>query len=162
MFKHHGKTWMFGIVATLISCLVIFLATLQPISAIEPVSIIPDTEFRTTEQVAVTSVAELKDIQPTDWAFQAIQSLAERWGMPLAYPDLLFRGNKAARRGELAQWFQGFISQANQLVNVTSAGNTQSDLATPEDLAQLRQSLESLRQSIRELKEEKRSNPPVI
>jgi len=28
----------------------------------------------------VTSVSQLSDVQPTDWAFQALQSLVERYG----------------------------------------------------------------------------------
>jgi len=28
----------------------------------------------------VTSVSQLKDVQPTDWAFQALQALVERYG----------------------------------------------------------------------------------
>lgn len=32
------------------------------------------------EQSQVTSVSQLSDVQPTDWAFQALQSLVERYG----------------------------------------------------------------------------------
>jgi len=28
----------------------------------------------------ITSVSQLSDVQPTDWAFQALQSLVERYG----------------------------------------------------------------------------------
>ncbi len=35
----------------------------------------------------VTSVSQLSDVQPTDWAFQALQSLVERYGCIAGYPD---------------------------------------------------------------------------
>jgi hypothetical protein len=50
----------------------------------------------------VTSVSQLSDVQPTDWAFQALQSLVERYGCIAGYPDSTFRGNRAATRYELA------------------------------------------------------------
>ena len=31
-------------------------------------------------QSAVTSVSQLSDVKPTDWAFQALQSVVERYG----------------------------------------------------------------------------------
>jgi hypothetical protein len=50
----------------------------------------------------VTSVSQLSDVQPTDWAFQAVQSLVERYGCIAGYPDSSFRGNRSATRYELA------------------------------------------------------------
>jgi hypothetical protein len=46
-------------------------------------------------QDQVTSVSQLSDIKPTDWAFQALQSLVERYGCIVGYPDKTFRGNRA-------------------------------------------------------------------
>jgi len=34
----------------------------------------------------ITSVSQLSDVQPTDWAFQALQSLVERYGVIAGYP----------------------------------------------------------------------------
>jgi len=39
----------------------------------------------------ITSVSQLSDVQPTDWAFQALQSLVERYGVIAGYPDSSFR-----------------------------------------------------------------------
>lgn len=50
----------------------------------------------------VTSVSQLSDVQPTDWAFQALQSLVERYGVIAGYPDSTFRGNRALTRYEFA------------------------------------------------------------
>ncbi|MDY6936347.1 MAG: iron uptake porin [Cyanobacteriota bacterium] len=50
----------------------------------------------------ITSVSELSDVQPSDWAYQALQSLIERYGCIAGYPDGLFRGDRALTRYEFA------------------------------------------------------------
>jgi hypothetical protein len=75
----------------------------------------------------VTSVSELSDVQPTDWAFQAVQSLVERYGCIEGYPDRTFRGNRAATRYELA-------AALNACLNAISER-----FVTAEDLATIRQ-----------------------
>jgi Carbohydrate-selective porin, OprB family/S-layer homology domain len=60
----------------------------------------PDNSEESMSQV--TSVSQLKDVQPTDWAFQALQSLVERYGCIAGYPDGTYRGNRALTRYEFA------------------------------------------------------------
>ena len=62
----------------------------------------------------VTSVSQLKDVQPTDWAFQALQSLVERYGCIAGYPDGTFRGNRALTRSEFAAGLNACLEQVNQ------------------------------------------------
>jgi hypothetical protein len=51
-----------------------------------------------TEAIAqVTFVSQLSDVQPTDWAFPALQSLVERYGCIAGYPDGTYRGNGALK-----------------------------------------------------------------
>jgi hypothetical protein len=50
----------------------------------------------------VTSVSQLTDVRPTDWAFTALQSLVERYGCIAGYPDRTYRGNQATSRYEFA------------------------------------------------------------
>jgi hypothetical protein len=50
----------------------------------------------------VTSVSQLSDVQPTDWAFQVLRSLVERYGCIAGYPDSSFRGNQTLTRYEFA------------------------------------------------------------
>ena len=59
----------------------------------------------------VTSVSQLSDVQPTDWAFQALQSLVERYGCIAGYPNGTFRGNRAATRYELAAALNACLDQ---------------------------------------------------
>ncbi|MFN6066120.1 MAG: iron uptake porin, partial [Pseudanabaena sp.] len=50
----------------------------------------------------VTSVSQISDVRPTDWAFTALQSLVERYGCIAGFPDRTFRGKQATSRYEFA------------------------------------------------------------
>jgi hypothetical protein len=50
----------------------------------------------------VTNVTQLSDVRPTDWAYEALRSLVERYGCIAGYPDRTFRGNRALTRFEFA------------------------------------------------------------
>ncbi len=80
----------------------------------------------------VTSVSQLKDVQPTDWAFQALQSLVERYGCIAGYPDTSYRGNRALTRYEFAAGVNACLDRVNELIATAT-----SDLVTREDLATL-------------------------
>jgi Carbohydrate-selective porin, OprB family/S-layer homology domain len=67
--------------------------------------------FQENASAQVTSVSQLSDVQPTDWAFQALQSLVERYGCIAGYPDGTFRGNRAATRYELAAALNACLDQ---------------------------------------------------
>lgn len=77
----------------------------------------------------VTSVSELGDVQPSDWAFSALQSLVERYGCIAGYPDGTYRGNCAINRYEFAAGLASCLEQINQLIG-SKTGNT----VTNEDL----------------------------
>lgn len=80
----------------------------------------------------VTSVSQLSDVQPTDWAFQALQSLVERYGCIAGYPDGTYRGNRALTRYEFAAGLNACLDRVNELIATAT-----SDLVTREDLATL-------------------------
>ncbi|OUL27343.1 S-layer protein [Nostoc sp. RF31YmG] len=84
----------------------------------------------TLEQV--NSVSQLSDVQPTDWAFQALQSLVERYGCIAGYPDGTFKGNRALTRYEFAAGLNACLNRVNELLATSTA-----DLATKEDLVTL-------------------------
>ncbi|HEY9895853.1 MAG TPA: iron uptake porin, partial [Candidatus Sericytochromatia bacterium] len=64
----------------------------------------------------VTSVSQLSDVQPTDWAFQALQSLVERYGCIVGYPDRTYRGNRALTRYEFAAGLNACMDRINELI----------------------------------------------
>lgn len=89
-----------------------------------------ESDLATLDQV--TSVSQLSDVQPTDWAFQALQSLVERYGVIAGYPDGTFRGNRALTRYEFAAGLNAALDRVNELIAAGTA-----DLVTKEDLATL-------------------------
>lgn len=72
----------------------------------------------------VTSVSQLADVQPTDWANLAIYSLFERYGVA-GYPDGSWRGNQALTRYEFATGLKAVLDRINQLVAAGSIDRVQ-------------------------------------
>ena len=52
-------------------------------------------EGQNQTQSQVTSVSQLRDVSPGDWAFEALRNLVERYGCIAGYPERTFRGNQA-------------------------------------------------------------------
>ncbi len=77
----------------------------------------------------VTSVSQFADVKPTDWAFQALQSLVERYGCIIGYPDQTFRGNRALSRYEFAAGLNACLDKVQELLAVATA-----DFVTKADL----------------------------
>jgi Carbohydrate-selective porin, OprB family/S-layer homology domain len=67
--------------------------------AVDPLTT-PNVNPNALEQLP--SVNDLSDVKPTDWAYQALKLLMERYGIVSAYPDRTFRGNKPMTRYEFA------------------------------------------------------------
>ncbi|TVP66160.1 MAG: hypothetical protein EA343_01835 [Nodularia sp. (in: Bacteria)] len=80
----------------------------------------------------VTSVSQFSDVQPTDWAFQALQSLVERYGCIAGYPNSTYRGNRALTRYEFAAGLNACLDRVNELIATATA-----DVITRQDLATL-------------------------
>jgi hypothetical protein len=64
----------------------------------------------------VTSVNELKDVAPTEWAYEALRSLVERYGCIVGYPDLTYRGNRALTRWEFAAGLNACMNTMERLI----------------------------------------------
>jgi hypothetical protein len=79
----------------------------------------------------INSVSRLRDVSPTDWAYEALRSLVERYGCIVGYPDATFRGDRPLSRWEFAAGLQACISQIERLL-------AQSEAIIKEDLELLR------------------------
>jgi porin len=88
-----------------------------------------EVEKNSSGMSQVTNVNQLSDVQPTDWAFQALQSLVERYGCIAGYPNGTFRGNQAMTRYEFAAGLNACLDRVNELI---AAATT--DLVSREDL----------------------------
>ncbi|MDM3852627.1 MAG: iron uptake porin [Aphanizomenon gracile PMC627.10] len=81
----------------------------------------------------VTSVSRFSDVRPSDWAFQALQSLMERYACGIGgYPDGTFRGNRALSRYEFASGLNSCLERVNELIATATA-----DMVSKQDLATL-------------------------
>ena len=106
-------------------------AVFGPIAAAnaELLSVDELSSYETPENLdQVTSVSQLSDVQPTDWAFQALQSLVERYGCIAGYPDGTFRGNQPLTRYEFAAGLNACLDQI--LAQVGGDGIAPGDLDT--------------------------------
>ncbi|MEP0751904.1 iron uptake porin [Trichocoleus sp. Lan] len=90
-----------------------------------------DMEANPLDQV--TNVSQLSDVEPSDWAYEALRSLVERYGCIAGYPDGTFRGNRALSRYEFAAGVNACLQQIEKLIAASSA-----DAATEADLETLR------------------------
>lgn len=79
-----------------------------------------------------TPVSQLSDVQQTDWAFQALQSLVKRYGVVIGYPNNAYQGNRAMTRYEFAAGINAALEQINKLIAVRG-----SDRVVREDLVSL-------------------------
>ncbi|MEH2337379.1 iron uptake porin [Nostoc sp.] len=107
----------------------------SPESSFEPslsTSKVPVLGVSSDRMEQVTSVSQLSDVNPRDWAFQALQSLVERYGVITGYPDGTFKGNRALTRYEFAAGLNAALDRLNELI-ATSTG----ELIPKEDLATL-------------------------
>ncbi|MFH7025649.1 MAG: iron uptake porin [Heteroscytonema crispum UTEX LB 1556] len=98
----------------------------------------------------LTSVEELSDVKPTDWAYQALQSLMEKYGVISGYPDATFRGNRTVSRYEFAASLAATIEKVESLI-ASAIGDQyiQQDIITLRRLQrEYRSALDDLRQRV--------------
>ncbi|XGV97522.1 MAG: iron uptake porin [Leptolyngbya sp. BL-A-14] len=109
------------------------LASDQSTATIAPAGELDDSASTLSEGMdQVTSVSQLTDVKPTDWAFQSLQSLVERYGCIAGYPDRTFRGDRALTRYEFAAGVNACLDRINELIATGTA-----NLVKQEDLLAL-------------------------
>ena len=92
----------------------------------------------------ITSVSELSDVSPSDWAFQALANLVNQYNCIQGYPDRTFRGNRSMTRFE-------FAAGLNACLDVMAALIAQSGIP-PEELAAIRRLQEEFRADLATLR----------
>ena len=106
-------------------------AETAPVSEVAGVDALEQVSFEqeSVQLAQITSVSELTDVLPTDWAFQALQNLVETYGCIEGYPDRTYRGQRSLTRFEFAA---GLNSCLNVIAGLAGGG------IDPEDLAAIR------------------------
>ncbi len=69
----------------------------------------------------VTSVKQLSDVQPTQWSYQAITNLVERYGCVAGYPNGTFQPGQPATRAELAALTNACLDNITQFYTEADA-----------------------------------------
>ena len=83
----------------------------------------------------VTNVNQLRDVSPTDWAYEALRSLVDRYGCIAGFPNQTYRGSEPLTRYEFAAGLNSCLNQIERLI--ASQGSIgQGDLDTINRLAQ--------------------------
>lgn len=80
---------------------------------------------------AITSVEELRDVDSSHWAYQALADLVEKYDVIEGYPDYTFKGNRSATRYEMAAALNALIKAVGRdLARLGAEKANKSDLAT--------------------------------
>lgn len=64
----------------------------------------------------VTNVNQLRDVSPTDWAYEALRSLVDRYGCISGFPNQTYRGNQPLSRYEFAAGLNSCLNQIERLI----------------------------------------------
>ena len=83
----------------------------------------------------VTNVNQLRDVSPTDWAYEALRSLVDRYGCIAGFPNQTYRGSQALSRYEFAAGLNSCLNQIERLI-ASSESVIREDLDTINRLTQ--------------------------
>ena len=64
----------------------------------------------------VTNVDQLRDVAPTNWAYEALRSLVDRYGCISGFPNQTYRGSQALSRYEFAAGLNSCLNQIERLI----------------------------------------------
>jgi hypothetical protein len=70
-----------------------------------------------SEEEQVTSINQFSDVKPTDWAYQALSNLIERYGCVAGYPDGTYRGGQAMTRYEAAALLNACLDRITEVTD---------------------------------------------
>ncbi|MBD2034079.1 iron uptake porin [Phormidium sp. FACHB-592] len=92
-----------------------------------PQTLLGSAAAQETMSSQMLPVSQLADVQPTDWAFQALRSLMERYGCMAGYPDPAFGGQRSLTRYEFAAGLNACLAQLNQRLASATAELVETD-----------------------------------
>jgi hypothetical protein len=65
----------------------------------------------------VTSINQFSDVKPTDWAYQALSNLIERYGCVAGYPNGTYKGGQAMTRYEAAALLNACLDRITEVTD---------------------------------------------
>jgi hypothetical protein len=88
------------------------LGMIAPAAQAADINLAAVTQYASAEQV--TSVTQFSDVKPTDWAYQALSNLVNRYGCVAGYPNGTFAGGKAMTRFEAAALLNACLDRVTE------------------------------------------------
>jgi hypothetical protein len=70
------------------------------------------SQYASQEQV--TSISQFSDVKPSDWAYQALSNLVDRYGCVAGYPNGTFKGGQAMTRYEAAALLNACLDRVTE------------------------------------------------
>jgi BMFP domain-containing protein YqiC len=64
----------------------------------------------------ITNASQFRDVQPTDWAYEALDRVVQKYGCLVGYPDGTYRGQRALSRYEFAAGLNACLRQIEALI----------------------------------------------
>jgi len=94
------------------------LALLAPFAAVDDaqageLNLSAIARYASSEQVS--DIAQFGDVKPTDWAYQALSNLIERYGCAAGHPGGTYRGGKAMTRFEAAALLNACLDRVSEV-----------------------------------------------
>ena len=108
--------------------------------AIAQTYLLPKDSQNNNAMRQITNVNQLRDVEPTAWAYEALRSLVERYGCIVGYPDQTFRGDRPLNRWEFAAGLNACINKIESLIQ--------------ENVAVLREDIDKLKRLAKEFESE--------
>lgn len=72
---------------------------------------------RYSSQEQITSISQFSDVRPTDWAYQALSNLIERYGCVAGYTEGTYRGGQAMTRYEAAALLNACLDRISEVTD---------------------------------------------
>jgi hypothetical protein len=77
----------------------------------------PLTALAAESEEQVTGISQFSDVRPTDWAYQALSNLIERYGCVAGYPDGTYKGGRAMTRYEAAALLNACLDRVTEVTD---------------------------------------------
>ena len=91
------------------------IAMIAPAATAAEINLNGVNQYSSAEQV--TSISQFSDVRPTDWAYQALTNLVERYGCVAGYPDGTYRGGASMTRYEAAALLNACLDRVTEVTD---------------------------------------------
>jgi hypothetical protein len=115
--------------------------------------VIGQTALTAEPAQALTPVSELRDVSPDHWAYNAIQTLVEKYQVMEGFPDKSFRGSKTLTRYEMAAALAKVMARVEERIAIATGQPINVDPGVnPEDLRTIARLQREFREELDQLK----------